>query len=135
MLLVSVGALTGTAHANWTPPLAIGVSGGPPPATHVALDAAGDSTFVWQRLYGHHDSRVQLRQRSADGNLGPARTLSTPGYAAGSVTSVDVAPNGDAVVVWGLHRVQARAVAADGTLGPIQAISPRTDGYFFPSRR
>jgi hypothetical protein len=90
------------------------------------------STFVWQRLYGHHDSRVQLRQRSADGNLGPARTLSAPGYAGGSVTSVDVAPNGDAVVVWGLHRVQARAVAADGTLGPIQAISPRTDGYFFP---
>jgi hypothetical protein len=43
-----------------------------------------------------------------------------------------VAPNGDAVVVWGLHRVQARALAADGTLGPIEAISPRTDGYFFP---
>jgi len=131
-LLVSMAALTGTARANWTPPLAIGVSGGPPVTPDVALDAAGDSTFVWQRLYGHHDSRVQLRQRSADGTLGPARTLSTLGYAAGSVPSVDVAPNGDAVVVWGLHRVQARALAADGTLGPIQAISPRTDGYFFP---
>jgi hypothetical protein len=132
VLLVSMAALTGTARANWTPPLAIGVSGGPPVTPEVALDAAGDSTFVWQRLYGPHDSRVQLRQRSADGTLGPARTISTPGYAAGSVRGVDVAPNGDAVVVWGLHRVQARALAADGTLGPIQAISPRADGYFFP---
>lgn len=33
---------------------------------------------------------------------------------------------------FGASSASRRAVAADGTLGPIQAISPRTDGYFFP---
>ena len=118
LVLVSVSVtLTSTADADWTPPSTLGTGRD----AQVALDTAGDATFVWSSL-----GPVQARQGFADGSLGPVRTLSNPGYWAGP-PRVAVAPNGDAVVVWGIQRVKARAIAADGTLGPIQKISQRGD--------
>jgi hypothetical protein len=120
LVLVSVSvALTSTAYADWTPPSTLGTGR----EAQVALDTAGDATFVWSDP-GAHDLSVQARQGFADGSLGPVWTLSTPGYWPGP-PRVAVAPTGDAVVVWGVHRVKARAIAADGTLGPIQKISQR----------
>jgi hypothetical protein len=97
-------------------------AGGP----QVAVDAAGDAVFTWDRSDGTY-SRVQARARSAAGVLSPVQTLSAPGQHAGA-PQVAVDTDGDAVLTWARSdgtntRVKARARTAAGILSPVQTLS------------
>jgi hypothetical protein len=92
-------------------------------SAQVAIDAQGDSVFVWRR----YDGRIQGRSRSAAGVLGPIQNLSAAGQRANS-PQVGVDSDGDAVFVWRRFdgtklRIQSRARSAAGILSPVQNLS------------
>jgi hypothetical protein len=92
----------------------------------VAIDAAGDSVFMWV-----NNSFVLGRRRSAAGTLGTFAFQISPGGSPGPFSAPDVATdfNGDTVFVWMNHsfssgpRVQARTMTKRGVLGTIRNIS------------
>lgn len=92
----------------------------------VAIDAAGDAVFTWQRFEGDAD-RVQSRTRTAGGTLGAITNLSAAG---GDAYAPQVASreDGAGVFVWlrfdgANDRVQARSMTAAGALGGVQTLS------------
>jgi hypothetical protein len=97
----------------------------------VAVNQTGVAFFVWLHRepqdQGGYILRVQARRQSADGTLGPIRTLSTrTGNRSIYTAHVGIDSSGDAVFVWsgGDDRAQARGWGADTHLGPIQNLSP-----------
>jgi hypothetical protein len=102
------------------------------PAT--AIDADGDSFYVWRRA----DNLIQGRTRTA-GRLGPVLTLSREGPSLPVVAMPAVAANsrGDSLYAWLTTNstktrwlVQGRYRTASGTLGPLQNLVsvPTLDG-------
>jgi hypothetical protein len=110
--------------------------GGNASEPQVATNADGDGVFVWTRFDGTYD-RIQARQRSAGGALGPVQNVSPAGGDAAQ-PKVAVDRHGDAVLLWqhsdGSHwRVQARALSATGALGPVQNLGVGTPPLFHGS--
>jgi DNA-binding beta-propeller fold protein YncE len=109
--------------------LTLSAAGQSAESPQVAVDANGDSVFVWQRFDGTNE-RIQARTLSAAGIRGSTRTLSAAGGDA-LFPQVEVDPNGNAVFAWerccydgtNNERIQARALSAAGTLGPTQTLS------------
>lgn len=99
--------------------LQLSASGQDALAPQVALAPDGRATVVWMRHDGA-DFRIQARRITPAGTPEEAtRTLSGSGQDA-AAPQVDVAPDGEATVVWkrfdGFHYlVQARRIAPDGT--------------------
>ena len=92
----------------------------------IAIDAKGRAFVVWRRSDGAN-ARIQLRRRSASGNLGPVQTLSAAGQDAGE-PHVGVDARGNVFVVWrrsdgANDRIQLRRRAASGNLGPVRTLS------------
>jgi len=87
----------------------------------VGVDESGNAVFTWYR-YTACCARVEARARSAAGVLGPVQALSPTGQDA-LVPDLAVAPDGDAVFVWGRIGVEARARSPAGTLTAVQTIS------------
>ena len=92
----------------------------------VAIDAAGDAVFTWQRFEGDAD-RVQFRSRTAAGTLGAITNLSATGGDA-YAPRVAVREDGSGVFAWlrfdGANDVvQARSLSAAGALGGVQNVS------------
>lgn len=102
-------------------------------APRVAVAPDGTATVVWMRHDGNN-FRIQARRLTPGGTPGEAtRTLSGEGQDA-AAPQVDVAPDGEATVVWKRwdgfrYLVQVRGIAADGTSGaPSQRLSePKQD--------
>jgi len=104
----------------------LSAAGGAANSPRVAVDADGDALCVWTRLDGTHP-RVQARQISSAGAVGPVRTLSRAGQTATN-PEVAIDGDGDAYVVWyrsdvGALQVFGRAISAAGAVGPLQALS------------
>ena len=101
----------------------------------VAVDADGDSVFVWTRVAGGFATAVQGRARSAAGVLGPAQVIRS-----GEVTSSQVAvdADGDAVFSWRRndgtdYLAEARTRSATtGSLGPLAPLSAPGEGVGAP---
>jgi hypothetical protein len=92
----------------------------------VAIDAAGDAVFTWQRFEGDAD-RIQSRTRTAGGTLGAINNLSAAGADA-YAPQVASRDDGASVFVWlrfdgANDRVQARSMTAAGSLGGVQTLS------------
>jgi hypothetical protein len=92
----------------------------------VAIDAAGDAVFTWQRFEVDAD-RVQFRIRTAGGALGAITNLSAAGGDA-YAPRVAVREDGSGAFVWlrfdGTNDVaQARSISAAGALGAVQTVS------------
>jgi hypothetical protein len=91
----------------------------------LAVDSQGNAYFVWRTL---NDAGVQIRARvrSADGTLGPVRTLKSC-YSGGEVT-VGAYGGGNAVFAWtcnprdGTDMVKARSMSASGSLGAVSTV-------------
>jgi hypothetical protein len=105
-----------------------GVTPGGPSARdpQVAIDAAGDAVFTWQRFDGS-DDRIQFRARTAAGALGAITNVSS---ASGDAYAPRFASreDGSGVFVWlrfdgANDRVQARTLTAAGALGNVQSLS------------
>ncbi len=121
------------AGAVWTTPQDISAAGQNASNSQVAVDADGDTVFVWQGSDGTN-TRIQTRARSAGGALSPVQTISPAGENA-SAPQVAVDADGDAVFTWtrfdgAYNRVQARARSAAGTLSAVQTLSPAGRGAF-----
>src|SRR6266496_1155042 len=132
--VVLVAALPAVADAAWQPLGALSAGTGPVDEPQVAVDASGDSVFVWRRSDGTTDCfggpclRIQTRSRSAAGILSPIQTLSPSGQH-GALPQVAVDPSGNAVFVWrrfdGANlRIQTRVRSAAGTLGSTLTLPP-----------
>ena len=128
-LTLAALAAPAAASAAWTAATDLSDPGGDAGLHDVAIDPAGDSVAVWTRWDGS-DWRVQVRDRSAAGVLGPARTISNAGRdASHPVVAVD--PAGNATIVWsrydGLNwQIQARTLSTFGVLGaaPLDVSDP-----------
>lgn len=115
------------------PVLSLSPSGHDAASPTVAIDADGDAIVTWYRSDGTND-RIEARQVSAAGALGPVLTLSDGGQ---NATAPEVASDadGNALVAWyrfdGTNwRIQARAVTGAGAVGPVQTLSAAgKDGY------
>jgi len=140
--VVLVSALPAMAGAAWQPFGSLSSGTGPVEYPGVAVDASGNSVFVWQRLdgttncYGGSCLRIQTRARSAAGILGPIQSLSPSGRNA-SLPHVAVDPNGNAVFVWqssdGTYlRIQTRSRSAAGTLSPTLTLSAPYQSAEYP---
>jgi len=66
---------------------------------HVGIDDTGDAVFVWERVDGSGDKRVEARTRSAAGALGLVAILSVGGRDA-RLPQVAVDADGDAAAIW-----------------------------------
>ena len=126
-------AVAPAARAAWTSPFDVGARGSPQYLGPVGV--GGDViVFSWSacvRLVFRScsgDTRVLTRTRSiAAGRLGPVLSVSARGANAGDV-HLAVAPNGDALFVWGESVAGLRARwMTGGVLGPIVDVesSPR----------
>ena len=124
-----IGPLVAPARAAFSGPVAL--SGVVVNAGKVVNDANGDSIAVWSQYDGAR-WRVQVRQISAAGDLGPVRTLSA---AAEKAVYPQIAGDGDggAIVAWSQPNgvsvpLKARRISASGKLGALKTLSrgPRT---------
>lgn len=99
----------------------------------VAVDRRGSAVFAWHHVVDydpdHPVAVIQERRRSADGKLGPIRTLS-PADGLYLEPEVAVDADGNALVVWvrsdpDLENavVQARRIGADGAVGALRTLS------------
>lgn len=95
----------------------------------VAIDAQGDSVFVWTR--SSPTDVVLARRLSAGGTLGTFPIQLSRGGDPGPFSAPEIATdaNGDTVFTWvnfGLNpdRVQARTMTARGVLGTVRNVSP-----------
>jgi hypothetical protein len=92
----------------------------------LAVDRHDAVVVVWRRYDGAH-YRIQVRRRTASGNLSAVQTLSAAGEDAFD-PQVALDPDGNALVVWwrydGTHfRIQARRRTASGGLSAVQTLS------------
>jgi hypothetical protein len=92
----------------------------------IAGNPDGGAIVVWTRTHGT-SKRVQARRISANGRLGPVKTISSPRRTA---TSPRIASDarGDARAVWLQHhrrelRVKTRKISSTGALGPVKTLS------------
>lgn len=107
------------------------------------LGASGDAGFVWLREEANGDILVRYRSLSADGLLGPVRTLDRFDlfYYEGAVPRVAVDAAGNAIATWveeqpagtrgdGTNVVMSRRISTAGVLGPTQVLAeePMVDG-------
>ena len=139
---VQVPAVSSSAGTTWQPLGPLSTGAGPVNQPQVAVDAGGNSVFVWQRWDTTTDCsgapclRIQTRSRSAAGVLGPIQTLSAAGRHS-YLPQVAVDANGNAVFVWqrsdGTNlRIQTRARSAAGTLSGTQTISAAGQSAEYP---
>jgi hypothetical protein len=95
----------------------------------VAVDSLGNAYFVW-RTYVNGAARVRARVLSADGTLGPTRTLRTIDRRALPDDPMVAAGSGGAVFAWSSFinnqgdLMEARAMSASGRLGPVRTVGP-----------
>jgi hypothetical protein len=140
--VVLFSALPAMAAVAWQPLGSLSTGTGPVQYPGVAVDAAGNSVFVWQRLDGTTNcgggpcERIQTRARSAAGILSPIQSLSPSGRNA-SLPHVAVDPNGNAVFVWqssdGTYlRIQTRSRSASGTLSSTLTLSAPYQSAEYP---
>jgi hypothetical protein len=95
----------------------------------VGMRPNGDALFVWQYSRTNLEGQVQMRTRTAAGNLTQIRNVSR---LESTLPEFDMSPDGDAIVAWlyadpfaGGLSVQTRRISATGTLGAIKSLSPR----------
>ncbi len=127
----SIRAREITAAGARTPVQIISPSGQDAFQPQVAVNASGKAALTWRRYDGHY-WRIQGRTRTANGSLGPVKTLSPAGQNA-YTPDVDISAKGKAVFVWErfvpsskncCRRVETRALKPDGTLSAVQTLSP-----------
>ena len=82
----------------------------------VAVNATGKAALTWRRYDGHY-WRIQGRTRSANGSLGPVKTLSPAGQNA-YAPQVDINDQGRAVFVWQRFIPTSRGAAPGSRLAP-----------------
>jgi microcompartment protein CcmK/EutM len=104
----------------------LSAAGRPAFGPQVAVDPAGNAVVSWER-YDGADSRIQVRRRTASGNLSAVQTLSATGQGA-SQSQVAVDKVGNAIVAWmvydGAHyRVQVVRRTAGGALSEVKTLS------------
>jgi hypothetical protein len=92
----------------------------------VAVNANGAALIDWTRFDGLND-RIQLRARTAAGNLGAVLTLSAAGQNA-EEPQVGIDGSGRGVAIWErsdgtINRIEAVTRAAGGGLGAVQTLS------------
>jgi hypothetical protein len=133
LMLATLGALllalatSASAGAAWTSPVGLGGTATNPVETppESAIDADGDSFFVWV----NSTDQVQARVRSAAGRLGGTLKLSQSSLTPPPVSEPTVAVNarGDALFAWvsmnaagTQNQIVCRSRTAAGALGPIQ---------------
>lgn len=133
----SLGSATPALGApSFLAPSDISVAGADAAATHVAMDAAGDSFATWFRFDGSNQ-RVQAAVRPAGGSFGAPQDLSAGGAdAAAPVIASDF--GGDATASWYRFNgtnyiVQASSKPAGGSFGAAVDLSSGTKDARFPS--
>jgi hypothetical protein len=93
-----------------------------------AVNAEGDSAFVWER--GAHQGYVMGRIRQADGTLGPPLTVAQEPNL--NVVRVGIDASGRAVFSWSSSHepgvVKARALSPSGNFGPVQRVAAGVGG-------
>jgi hypothetical protein len=95
----------------------------------LAVDPAGNATFVWTRWNGVNRI-VQTRTRSAAGALTAIQDLSVDNRYPDRMAQVAVDGNGNATFVWRESEgwIHARRRSANGTLGDVVLVTPsKTD--------
>jgi hypothetical protein len=138
--VVLVSALPAMADATWQPLGSLSAGSGAD-QPQVAVDAGGNSVFVWRHSDGTTNCfgpclRIQTRSRSAAGILSPIQTLSPSGQHA-ALPQVAVDANGNAVFVWqrsdGTNlRIQTRVRSSAGTLSSTQSLSAAGQDASYP---
>lgn len=104
----------------------------------MAVAANGNAVFVWKQNPGSADHyRVQARQVSAGGALGPILDISKNGKDVLGFPKVAVDGSGNAVFVWTYSDgsetwIQGRALSAAGALGPILRLSDASGDFDLP---
>jgi hypothetical protein len=100
----------------------------------VVLDAAGEGVVSWSAEKGSK-ALFSARSISADGVLGPVRTIVPPGPLASLTTGVDDA--GNSVFAWGVPHgpgshtvIKVRSLSVGGALGPARTLT--THGFGEP---
>lgn len=94
---------------------------------NIGIDEDGDALIVWQRNDG-----VVLARPFANGNMGAAQTVATPGTGSISQMQVAMAANGVAQFAWlfetsaGVNSIRARTRSATGSLAAIQVVADGT---------
>jgi hypothetical protein len=119
------GLLSASARAAFSAPFDISDAGrNTNKRPEVASDAGGNAVTVWSQ-YDSGILRVQARQISSAGTLGPVQTLSAQKGDA-SVSQIASDAHGDAVAAWlqSFRRIKARQISAGGALGPVKTLSP-----------
>jgi hypothetical protein len=92
---------------------------------HVAMNANGDVLVAWDVWGLVPDTGVQVRVRSATGELGSRQILTR----SGRYPHVAINASGNALVAWQIsggrpqNLVQARTRSVSGDLGPVQTLS------------
>ena len=124
-----------------TPP---GMVGNHALEAHVAVDAAGNATIVWPRVFAREGSSgselvrpstVHARRLTAGGQLGPILDLS-PSDSLNLRPRIAVGPSGHATVAWqffdaiGVASMRGTTIDRAGTVGPVHDLSA---GYSGPT--
>ena len=108
------------------PTLTLSAKGADAHTPQVAITADGRAVVTWDRSDGTH-RRIQAREISPSGTVGPVRTLS-PGTVDASTARIAMDTAGDAFVVWSSSdgasaRIQGRTITAGGVLGATRNLS------------
>jgi hypothetical protein len=122
---------SGSADAAFAPPFELAPGGQFVGEARVALDAAGEATFLWQRQRdgGQPLGNNETRRQHVDGTLGPTQELTA--HLEGAAGELAVDPEGKATFLFAGSRiesgqrfkvVQVRTRAADGTIGPVISV-------------
>jgi hypothetical protein len=104
----------------------------------MAIAANGNAVFVWKQNPGSADHyRVQARQVSAGGALGPILDISKNGKDVLGFPKVAIDGSGNAVFVWTYSDgsetwIQGRTLSAAGVLGPILKLSDISSDFDLP---
>lgn len=103
------------------------------------VDPAGRAVFTWLTGNSAADSvSVEARTRTADGTLGPVRTISAPISNSIAGPAVGMDSKGDAVLAWEDYpryqrfpRIRARTLSGNGALGSVQVLNPTRASFTF----
>jgi hypothetical protein len=114
------------ADGTLTPAQTLSQQGADATSVRIAVASNGDSVVLWRR-YDGANFRIQARQRSASGVLGPLLSVSGKDQDAQD-PDVDMDQDGNAVMTWSRSdgtndRVELRTLSAGGTLTPTQLLS------------
>jgi hypothetical protein len=131
--LAASGVLAGQVTATFDEPLPLSPAGQDADSVQVAVDAAGNAVFAWERWDGS-SWRVQARTWSAAGVLGPVQAVSSSSPIQHQ-PFVAVDADGDSVFAWSRwdgsnFRVQMRARSAAGVLSSVKTLSPAGQSAF-----